>query len=42
MKNIYFIVLSLVIVSCQNQGKMEIQKAKQASVDSMKKLVLIR
>jgi hypothetical protein len=36
MKKIYFIVLSLVIVSCQNQGKMDIQKAKQAGVDSIK------
>ena len=35
MKNIYFIVLALVMVSCKNQGKMEMQ-AQQASVDSIK------
>ncbi|MFV5684713.1 YMGG-like glycine zipper-containing protein [Flavobacterium sp. GB2R13] len=38
MKYIYLIALSLVIFSCQNQGKMEIQKAKLAIVDSMKQV----
>lgn len=36
MKALYFILVSLVVVSCQNQGKMEIQKAKLAAVDSIK------
>lgn len=36
MKSLYIMLISLVIFSCQNQGKMEIQKAKQASIDSMK------
>ncbi|MCC9072847.1 glycine zipper family protein [Flavobacterium sp. F-65] len=36
MKTLYLIVLSFAIFSCQNQGKMDIQKAKQASIDSMK------
>ena len=36
MKSLYFILLSLVIVSCQNQGKIDAQKAKQATIDSMK------
>ena len=30
MKTLYFILLSLVVVSCQNQGKIEIEKAKLA------------
>ena len=34
MKNIFFILLSLVIFSCKNQGKMEMQE-KQVSVDSI-------
>ena len=34
MKTLYFILLSLVVVSCQNQGKIE--KAKFATIDSMK------
>lgn len=36
MKALYFILVSLVVVSCQNQGKMAIQEAKLATVDSMK------
>lgn len=36
MKTLYLIVFSFAIFSCQNQGKMDIQKAKQASIDSMK------
>ncbi|RTZ04528.1 glycine zipper family protein [Flavobacterium sp. GSP6] len=36
MKALYFILIAAGIVSCQNQGKMDIQKAKQATVDSMK------
>ncbi|RTY89703.1 glycine zipper family protein [Flavobacterium sp. RSP49] len=36
MKALYFILIAASIVSCQNQGKMDIQKAKQATVDSMK------
>ena len=36
MKNACVIVFSLFLVSCQFQNKAEIEKAKQASVDSMK------
>ena len=36
MKALYFILIAAVIISCQNQGKMEIEKAKLATVDSMK------
>ena len=36
MKALYFILVSLVIVSCQNAGKMDTQAAKEATVDSMK------
>ena len=36
MKALYFILIAAVVVSCQNQGKMEIEKAKLATVDSMK------
>ena len=36
MKRVYLIVLSMVIFSCQNQEKIDMQKAKQASIDSMK------
>ena len=36
MKTLYFILLSLVVVSCQNQGKIESEKAKLATIDSMK------
>ena len=36
MKALYFILISLVIISCQNQGKTDIQAVKQATVDSMK------
>lgn len=37
MKVVLFILIASVIVSCQNQGKMEMQ-SKQASVDSVKKM----
>ncbi|MEC5167135.1 hypothetical protein RCH18_002885 [Flavobacterium sp. PL11] len=36
MKLVYFFLLSIVVISCQNQGKMDIQAAKKATVDSMK------
>jgi uncharacterized membrane protein len=36
MKTLYLILFSFAIISCQNQGKIDIQKAKQASIDSMK------
>ena len=36
MKTVYLILLSLVVFSCQNQHKIDIEKAKQASIDSMK------
>ena len=36
MKAIFVIIAALSIVSCQNQDKMDINKAKQASIDSMK------
>ena len=36
MKALYFILVAAIVVSCQNQGKMEIEKAKIATVDSMK------
>lgn len=36
MKAIVVIIAALSIVSCQNQDKMDISKAKQASIDSMK------
>ena len=36
MKALYAFVVMLLIVSCQNQGKEAINKAKQASIDSMK------
>jgi hypothetical protein len=36
MKTIYLIVLSMVIFSCQNKEKLDLEKAKQASIDSMK------
>jgi uncharacterized lipoprotein YajG len=35
MKALYFIALSLLIVSCKNQGKMDLEAAKKATVDSM-------
>jgi hypothetical protein len=35
MKALYFIALSLLIVSCKNQGKMDLEAAKTATVDSM-------
>ena len=36
MKNACLLMLSLLFVSCQFQNKEEIEKAKQASIDSMK------
>jgi hypothetical protein len=36
MKNACVLMLSLLFVSCQFQNKEEIEKAKQASIDSMK------
>ncbi|MEN2402365.1 YMGG-like glycine zipper-containing protein [Flavobacterium sp. MC2016-06] len=36
MKALYILIVALSIVSCQNQGKADINKAKQASIDSMK------
>ncbi|MET0945191.1 MAG: glycine zipper family protein, partial [Flavobacterium sp.] len=36
MKALYIVLAALSIVSCQNQGKEDINKAKQASIDSMK------
>ena len=36
MKVLYVLLATLSIVSCQNQDKMDINKAKQASIDSMK------
>ena len=36
MKAIYFALLSIVIVSCQKTGKLDIQAAREATVDSMK------
>lgn len=36
MKALYILLAALSIVSCQHQGKDEINKAKQASIDSMK------
>ena len=35
MNALYFILFATVVVSCQNQGKMEIEKAKLATVDSI-------
>ena len=35
MKIGYFLLLSIVMVSCQNQGKIDVQAAKKATVDSM-------
>jgi hypothetical protein len=35
MKLVYFFLVSLVVISCQNQGKMDVQAAKKATVDSM-------
>lgn len=35
MKIVYFFLLSIVVISCQNQGKMDVQAAKKATVDSM-------
>lgn len=36
MKTVCLMLLSFAIFSCQNQGKIDIQNAKQASIDSMK------
>ena len=36
MKTIGLMVVSLIFFSCQNQAKLDIQKEKQASIDSMK------
>jgi hypothetical protein len=36
MKIVYFMLLAMALVSCQNQGKMDVAKAKAATVDSMK------
>lgn len=36
MKGLYIIVAAIILTSCQNQGKEDINKAKQASIDSMK------
>jgi hypothetical protein len=36
MKFLYILFAALSIVSCQNQEKMDMKKAKQASIDSMK------
>ena len=36
MKIIYLILLTLCIISCNDKGKMDMQEAKQASIDSMK------
>jgi hypothetical protein len=36
MKMISLMVVSVVFFSCQNQAKLDIQKEKQASIDSMK------
>ncbi len=39
MKSLYLVAVSLFIISCQNQGKENIQKAKEATVDSMKVVI---
>ncbi|WP_017496161.1 glycine zipper family protein [Flavobacterium sp. WG21] len=36
MKALYIFIAAVFLVSCQNQGKEDINKAKQASIDSMK------
>ena len=36
MKALYILIVALSIVSCQNQEKIDVNKAKQASIDSMK------
>ncbi|CAA9197965.1 glycine zipper family protein [Flavobacterium collinsii] len=36
MKALCILIAALSIISCQNQGKEDINKAKQASIDSMK------
>jgi len=36
MKTVYLVMMSFAIISCQNQGKNDIQTAKQESIDSMK------
>lgn len=39
MKVLYFFALSLLIVSCKNQGKMDLEAAKKTTVDSMKVVI---
>lgn len=36
MKILYSLLITLALVSCQNQGKYDMQLAKQATIDSMK------
>jgi hypothetical protein len=36
MKSLYIVFTALVLFSCQNQQKVDINKAKQAAIDSMK------
>lgn len=36
MRTIYSLIIALILVSCQNQEKIDVEKAKQASIDSMK------
>ena len=36
MKNAFVLLFSLFLVSCQFQNKEDIEKAKQASIDSLK------
>ena len=36
MRTIYLVVLSLVVFSCQNQTKLDLEKEKQAAIDSVK------
>lgn len=39
MKNTIVVLVSLLLVSCQFQNKAEIEKAKQASIDSMQRVI---
>lgn len=36
MKTIYLVVLSLVVFSCQNQAKLDLEKEKKEAIDSVK------
>jgi hypothetical protein len=36
MKIVYFALVALALVSCKNQGKMNVEDAAQASIDSVK------